>query len=152
MGIILLRRVAAVVGTYLVAMICLNHVIYSFLKVNYWKYQAVFYSVLFGLGFLIFPVKYLTVRTGRALFFGAIAGYIAGLITFFFSPLFNRWDFHRVFVVWDLGLCFFLSPIVALSWLAGIYFALGVLIQDRFVLSSRTQRLVRKVHAVGQRI
>lgn len=127
-------RFLALFGSYgLASITTLNHVTHIFTRDNYWKYQAVFYFLVFSLSFIAFPLRRMTLRWGRTLLLGAAVAYVASLITFFFSPLFNHWNFRRVFVVWDLGLCFFLSPVLMLAWVSGLYFGFALLLVGRFV-------------------
>ena len=138
MGQVLMRRLLALAASYgLACVTTLNGVIYSLIRDNYWKYQVLFYVSLFGLSFGAFPLRGAAARLRGLLLRGAIAGYTAGLITFFFSPLFNRWDVGRVFTVRDLDFVFFASPAVILCWLVGIFFGLGLFVQDHMLPARR---------------
>jgi hypothetical protein len=67
-----------------------------------------------------------TVRTQRLkvfVAFGLSAGYISGLIAFFLLPLAHR-DWKGVVSIKDITPQFFISPMITLSWLIGVFASL----------------------------
>ncbi len=136
------------IPVYLLATIAgVNRILYSFTKDNYWHFQVLFYLALFGLSFLIAPTKGARFRPARALLEGASAGYTAGLFAFFFLPWLNSWNFHRVLQLHDLSIAFFLSPLIAMSWLVGLLMALVLIVDHLWVAKGKpeTERAFERV-------
>jgi hypothetical protein len=97
----------------------INRVAWTFLKAKYMPFEVIVWSVLLVLA-LCFP--WLAGRSLKVIayaLYGVLGGYIAGLLAFFFLPMMPNQPPHAVFTVRDLGSSFFLSPLIALSWLQG---------------------------------
>jgi hypothetical protein len=136
MSKVVIVQISGLILAYLLAVATtVNKVLYSFTKSNYWQYQLLFYLFLLSVSFLVFPVRRTVLQLPRALVLGAVAGYGAALVTFFFLPLLQDGNFHRVWTVRDLSSSFWFSPAVSLSWVVGIYFGVALYVGRRITAS-----------------
>jgi hypothetical protein len=130
-----LVRALSLAATYLCASaLTLNRILFSFTKGNYWKFQGVFYCILFGLSFVVSPASRQGTNVVRPLLAGSAAGYLAGLFAFFFMPLF-RGDAESTFRTKDLGGMFFISPLITLSWVVGLLLGVILIFGRKFITS-----------------
>lgn len=129
-----IRVLALVAAFFLATATMLNRLLYSFTKDNYWRYQLLFYLFLFALSFIAFPPRAGTISVARALLWGALSGYVAALLAFFWLPLLQDRSLHRVLTFKDLSDMFFLSPLIVMSWMVGVYFGLIMIVGHRTLI------------------
>lgn len=113
---------------------------FPFMLHRFWKYEAVLYCFLLGLSFISFPVHRLNLSFWRAVWRGAVTGYLAALLSLLCTPLLegqHSGDFLHGWMI--VGRALFLMPIVTLCWLVGICFALTLLAQDRKILTRQAK-------------
>lgn len=108
----------SVIVAYLGAnVIAINRWAWIFLKGNYPQYRTLLLSSMV-FAFVIFGACVRQIRFRNFMLFGICAGYISGLVAFFFLPWSHR-PLAKIFSLHDLSINFFWSPIITLSWLVG---------------------------------
>lgn len=122
----LVVRLILLAACFLIASVTqVNHLLYTLVKDNYFRYQVMFYASIFSLSLTVAP-PWRSVKRQRVLILGPFIGYAAGLLALFLMPL--RYGLMRVFSLRDIGADFLLSPALTFQWLVGFYFALLIVI------------------------